>query len=78
MKVVVLPTNYSKVVVKFVKKNIFTRFGKSRAIISDGGSNFVNNWFRYLLAKYRIRHKLAIAYHPQISGQVEISNHKVK
>ena len=32
--------NDSNVVVKFVKENIFNRFGTPRAIISDGGSYF--------------------------------------
>ncbi|PHT45966.1 hypothetical protein CQW23_15124 [Capsicum baccatum] len=31
------PTNDVRVVLKFVKKNIFSRFGTPRAIISDGG-----------------------------------------
>ncbi|KAK4858174.1 hypothetical protein QYF36_012286 [Acer negundo] len=35
-------TNDIQVVVKFVKENIFTRFGKPRAIISDSGSHFCN------------------------------------
>ena len=35
-------TNDSKVVVDFVKSNIFSGFGTSRAIISDGGIHFCN------------------------------------
>ncbi|CAL8993318.1 unnamed protein product, partial [Prunus brigantina] len=34
-------TNDAKVVISFLKANIFTRFGTPRAIISDGGSHFV-------------------------------------
>lgn len=34
-------TNDTKVVLKFLKKNIFTRFGALRAIVSDGGTNFL-------------------------------------
>lgn len=37
VEVVALKTNDGRVVVKFVKKHIFTRFGTPRAIISDGG-----------------------------------------
>ena len=37
VEVTALSTNDSKVVVTFLKKNIFTRFGVPRAIISDGG-----------------------------------------
>jgi len=36
------PTNDSKVVLKFLKKNIFTRFGILRALLSDNGTHFCN------------------------------------
>ncbi|KAL5563392.1 hypothetical protein UlMin_033139 [Ulmus minor] len=38
-------TNDAKVVTRFLKKNIFTRFGTPRAIISDSGSHFCNRQF---------------------------------
>ncbi|CAL9025924.1 unnamed protein product [Prunus brigantina] len=67
-----------QVVISFLKGNIFTRFGTPRAIISDGGSHFVNQAFAALLKKYGITHKVATPYHPQTSGQVEISNREIK
>ena len=36
------PTNNSKVVLKFLKKNIFTRFGTPSALLSDNGTYFCN------------------------------------
>ncbi|KAL5569425.1 hypothetical protein UlMin_026000 [Ulmus minor] len=72
------PTNDAKVVTRFLKKNIFTRFGTPRAIISDGGSHFCNRQFSALLTKYGVRHKVATPYHPQTSGQAEISNREIK
>ncbi|MGI4673475.1 integrase catalytic domain-containing protein, partial [Klebsiella pneumoniae] len=36
------PTNDARVVKKFLKKHVFTRFGVPRAIINDGGSHFCN------------------------------------
>ncbi|CAL8090111.1 unnamed protein product [Prunus armeniaca] len=45
-------TNDAKVVIGLLKGNIFTRFGTPRAIISDGGSHFVNQAFAALLKKY--------------------------
>ena len=71
-------TNDHRVVLKFIQKNIFSRFGIPKAIISDGGSHFINYQFRTLLKKYGITHKVTTPYHPQTSGQVEISNREIK
>ncbi|XP_070018120.1 uncharacterized protein [Nicotiana sylvestris] len=46
-----LPTNDAKGVIGFLRKNIFTRFGTTRAIISDGGTHFHNRSFIKLLEK---------------------------
>ncbi|RVW70476.1 hypothetical protein CK203_058333 [Vitis vinifera] len=45
-------SNDHKVVLKFLKENIFSRFGVPKAIISDGGPTFGNKSFETLLAKY--------------------------
>ena len=37
--------NDHKTMIKFLKKNIFSRFGIPQAIISDGGTHFCNNSF---------------------------------
>ena len=78
VEAVALPTNDAKVVVKFLKKQIFTRFGTPRAIISDGGTHFCNNKFQALLEKYGVKHKVSLPYHPQTNGQAEISNREIK
>jgi len=56
-------TNDHKVVVQFLKDNIFARFGTPRAIISDGGTHFCNKVFAQLMKKYGITHKVATPYH---------------
>jgi len=61
-------TNAAKVVVKFLRENIFARFCMLRAIISDQGTNFTNRSFDALLKWYFIVHRLATPYHPQTSG----------
>ena len=71
-----LLTNDARVVVKFLKK-IFTRFGTPRAIISDRGTHFCNAQFDRSMHKYGVTYKLATPYHPQTSGQVEISNREL-
>nr|XP_009763529.1 PREDICTED: uncharacterized protein LOC104215424 [Nicotiana sylvestris] len=78
VKAIALPTNDSKVVVNFVKKHIFTHFGTPRVLISDGGTHFCNKLLKNVLAKYGVKHKVSTAYHPQTSGQVEVSNREVK
>nr|GEZ72502.1 reverse transcriptase domain-containing protein [Tanacetum cinerariifolium] len=49
-----------------------------RAIISDRGTHFCNDQFTRVIIKYGVTHRLATAYHPQTSGQVEVSNHGLK
>ena len=63
---------------KFIIINIFSRFGCPRAIISDGGSHFINSHFRSLLKKYGVHHCVTTPYHPQANDQVEVSNREVK
>jgi len=72
------PTNDSKVVIRFLKKNIFTRFGMRRALLSDNGTYFRNKSLKSILKKYRVFHKVVTPYHSQISGQVELSNRELK
>ncbi|GJT51701.1 reverse transcriptase domain-containing protein [Tanacetum coccineum] len=72
-----LPTNDARVVVKFLK-SLFARFGTPRAIISDRGTHFCNDKFSKVMSEYGVTHRLATAYHPQMSGQVEVSNHGIK
>ncbi|WJZ87536.1 hypothetical protein VitviT2T_006907 [Vitis vinifera] len=70
--------NDHRVVLKFLKENIFLRFGVPKAIISDGGTHFCNKPFETLLAKYGLKHKVATPYHCQTSGQVESANREIK
>nr|GEX39355.1 reverse transcriptase domain-containing protein [Tanacetum cinerariifolium] len=72
-----LPINDARVVVKFLK-SLFARFGTPRAIISDRGTHFCNDQFVKVMTKYGVTHHLATAYHPQTSGQVEVSNQGLK
>nr|GEV44586.1 putative reverse transcriptase domain-containing protein [Tanacetum cinerariifolium] len=72
-----LPTNDARVVCKFLK-NLFARFGAPRAIISDRGTHFCNDQFTKVMQKYGVTHRLSTPYHPQTSGQVEVSNRGLK
>lgn len=78
VEVKALPTNDAKVVLNFLHKQIFTRFGTPRVIISDEGTHFCNRQFTALMAKYNVTHRVATAYHPQTNGQAEVSNREIK
>ncbi|RDX78335.1 gag-pol, partial [Mucuna pruriens] len=65
-------TNDTKVVVDFLKSNIFCRFGVPKVLKSDQGSHFCNKAMSSLL------HKITTAYHPQTNGQAEVFNREIK
>ncbi|RDY10835.1 Retrovirus-related Pol polyprotein, partial [Mucuna pruriens] len=71
-------TNDAKVVVDFLKSNIFYRFGVPKALISDQGSHFCNRAMASLLQKYGVAHRIATAYHPQTNGQAKVFNREIK
>ena len=60
------------------KKNILSRFGAPRTIISDKGSHFANKVFAKLMSRYGIKHIIGLAYRPQSNGQAKISNREIK
>ncbi|RDX84773.1 putative mitochondrial protein, partial [Mucuna pruriens] len=60
-------TNDAKVVVDFLKSNIFCWFGVPKALISDQGSHFCNRVMSSLLHKYGVT-----------NGQAEVFNREIK
>ncbi|GKB60606.1 reverse transcriptase domain-containing protein, partial [Tanacetum coccineum] len=72
-----LPTNDARVVIKFLK-SLFSPFGAPRAIISYRGTHFYNDKFDKVMSKYGVTHRLSTTYHPQTSGQDEVTNRGLK
>ena len=63
VEAIVNPTNDSKVVTKFLKKNISTRFGTLRALLCDNETHFCNNPLESLLGRYEVFYKVVTRYH---------------
>ena len=78
VEVAACPKNDANTVVGFLQRNILSRFGTPRTIISDGGSHFAYKVFDKLMDRYGIKHIMSLDYHPQTNGQAEISNREIK
>jgi hypothetical protein len=59
---------------RFVWKNIITRFGIPRVLMSDNGSQFVSGPFKEFCEQYGIRNHFSTPAYPQGNGQAESSN----
>ena len=70
--------NDANTVMWFLQKNILSRFGTPRTIISDGGIHFENKVFDRLMNRYGIKHIMSLTYHPQTNGQADIYNREIK
>ena len=53
---VATPTNDAKVVLNFIQKHVFTRFGTPHAIIRDESTHFCDKLFEAFLLKYGVKH----------------------
>nr|GEY17562.1 reverse transcriptase domain-containing protein [Tanacetum cinerariifolium] len=56
----------------------FIQIWNPQAIISDRGTHFYKDQFAKVMQKFGVTHRLATPYHPQTSGQVEVSNRGLK
>ena len=68
VEVITCPRNDYNTIVRFIQRNILSRFGAPRTIISDERSHFANKLFTKLMGRYGIRHVMRLAYHPQSNG----------
>ncbi|GKC60818.1 reverse transcriptase domain-containing protein [Tanacetum coccineum] len=66
------PLRKSSILVSFSRK--FT----AMPMTCDRGTHFCNDQFAKVMLKYGVTHRLSTAYHPQTSGQVEVSNRGLK
>ena len=78
MEATACPRNDAITVVGFIQRNILSRFGAPRTIISGERSHFANKVFAKLMSRYGIKHLMGSAYHPQSNGHIEISYREIK
>ena len=78
VEAIACPKNDANTIVGFLQRNILSRFGTPRTIISDRGSRFANKVFEKLMNRYGIKHIMCLAYHLQKNRQAEISNREIK
>ena len=71
VEAIACPINNANTVVGIIQRNILSKFGAPRTIISDKGSHFANKVFAKLMSRYGIKHMMGLAYHPQSNGQAK-------
>ena len=69
-----LRTQEASEVARVLYKEIITRYGAPRTLISDRGRNFVSNLVKALSEMFQITRHLTSSYHPQTNGSVERMN----
>lgn len=65
-------------VVEFLYEEIFTRYGVSKELITNQGTQFTSNMTSELTKQYNIRHRKSSPYHPQVNGQEEVTNREIE
>ena len=58
----------------FMWKNIVSRFGVPKVLVSDNGRQFDNTLFRDFCAHFEIQNHYSSPAHPQANGQAEVAN----
>ena len=56
----------------------FYTFGPPKSIITDQGSEFVNQWNDEILSKFQVKHLIKSGYHSWTNGQDEWTNQTLK
>ena len=78
VEAIACPKNDANSMVGFIQRNILSRYGAPRTIISDKGSHFANKLFAKLMSIYGVKHVMGLAYHSQSNGKIKIFNREIK
>jgi transposase InsO family protein len=58
----------------FLYEDIFVRFGVPQEIVIDQGTQFASHFIKNITQQLKIKHQMTTPYHPQLNGQVEVTN----
>ncbi|XP_065017743.1 uncharacterized protein LOC135644202 [Musa acuminata AAA Group] len=72
-----LATITERQIEKFVWRNLVTRFGLPKTIITDNGPQFASGKFREFCASYGIRLRFSSLAYPQTNGLAEVTNRSI-
>ncbi|XP_009389876.1 uncharacterized protein LOC103976409 [Musa acuminata AAA Group] len=72
-----LATITARQIEKFVWRNLITRFGLPKTIITDNGPQFASQGFQEFCAKHGIRLKYSSVAHPQTNRLTEVTNRSI-
>jgi len=79
VKAITNPINDANMVLKFLKKNIFKRFGTLKALLGEKSIYSCKiHLIEFLLKKYRVFHNVATSLSSLDKWQVELLNHALK
>ena len=67
----VVMTNTVEYAATFMYKNIISRFGVPKILVSDWETHFLNSLIQEMTDKFQIDHTKITPYHPQTNGQTE-------
>ena len=59
-------------------KEIFSKFGRPRSIVSDRGFTFTSKYWGTLCYYLTVKRRLSTAFHPQTDGQTERMNQNLE
>ncbi len=74
MEAQALHTNTTTVITKFLYEHILTRFGCPLIIVTNQGTHFINNAFKYLTDHFILGHISSTLYYLQGNEQAESTN----
>ncbi|XP_064966523.1 uncharacterized protein LOC135613430 [Musa acuminata AAA Group] len=62
---------------RFVRRNLVTRFGLPRSIVTDNGPQFAGRRFQEFCAKHKIQLRFSSVAYPQANGLAEVTNRSI-